>query len=169
MAIIAGHDFLHFRWEAVKFPPKEENNLCLRYAALRIWRLIGDVPGWFVRAIRFDVGFSPRLSLSNHGQRGIDTDSGDPRGELAGLTKSSQVRVGAEQGLLHCTFGILLVTDNGKNPLSGSLGVPSAELSKGLVVTRLSRLNKIIIRAQSIDQWLIMTVARRPHCEWHCF
>jgi hypothetical protein len=42
VAIIAGHYFLHFRWEAMKFLPKEENNLCLRYTALRIWRLIGD-------------------------------------------------------------------------------------------------------------------------------
>jgi len=39
----------------MKFLPKEENNLCLGYAALRIWRLIGDVPSWFVGAIRFDI------------------------------------------------------------------------------------------------------------------
>src|ERR1700735_2294634 len=108
VVIIAGYYFLHFRWEAVKFLPKEKNNLCRRYAMLRIWRLIGDVPGWFVRAIWFDIRFSPSLSLSNHGQRGIGTDSGDPRGELAGLTKSSQVHVGAEQCLLHRIFGILL-------------------------------------------------------------
>jgi len=47
-----------------------------------------------------------------------------------------------------------VVTDNGKNPLSGSLSVPPAELSKGLVVTRLSRLNKIILCAQGNEQWL---------------
>jgi hypothetical protein len=39
----------------MKFLPKEENNLCLRYAALRIWRLVDDVPAWFVRARRFDI------------------------------------------------------------------------------------------------------------------
>jgi hypothetical protein len=119
--------------------------------------------------MRFDICFSPRLSLSNHGQRGIDTDGGDPRGELAGLTKSSQVRVGAKQGLLHCIFGILLMTDNGKNPLLGSLSVPPAELSKGFVFTRLSRLHKIIIRAQGNGEWLIVAVARRPQCEWYSF
>ena len=54
MAIATGHCFLHYRRKAVKFLPKEENNLCLRYAALRIWRLIGDVPGWCLRAIRFN-------------------------------------------------------------------------------------------------------------------
>ena len=111
------------------------------------------------------IGLSPRLSFSNNGQRGIDTDGGDPRGELAGLTKSSQIRVGAEQGLLQGIFGVLLVTDDGKDPLSGNLSLPPAELSKGLVVTRLSRLNKITLRAQGNDQWL-MAVARRPHCEW---
>jgi hypothetical protein len=55
VAVIAGHYVLHFRREAKKFLPKEENDLCLRYAALRIWRLIGDVPGWFVRSRRFDI------------------------------------------------------------------------------------------------------------------
>jgi len=55
MAIIDCHCFLHFRWEAIKFLPKEEKNLCLCYAALRIRRLVCDVPGWFVRAIRFDI------------------------------------------------------------------------------------------------------------------
>jgi hypothetical protein len=55
VAIIAGYYFLHFRWKAMKFLPKEENSLCLRCEALRIWRMIGDVPGWFVRAIRFDI------------------------------------------------------------------------------------------------------------------
>jgi hypothetical protein len=44
VAIATGHCFLHYRRKAVKFLPKEENNLCLRYAALRIWRLIGDGP-----------------------------------------------------------------------------------------------------------------------------
>jgi hypothetical protein len=160
VAVIAGHYFLDVRWEAMKFLPKEENNLCLRYAALRIWCLIGDVPGWFVRAMRFDIEFSPRFSLSNHGKRGIDTDGGNPCRELEGPTKSSQVRVGAEQGFLHCIFGILVVTDNGKNPLLGSLSVPPAELSKGLVVTRLSHLHKIIIRAQCNGEWLIMAAAR---------
>jgi hypothetical protein len=153
----------------MKFLPKEEKNLCLRYATLRIWRLIGDVPGWFVRAIRFDIRFSPRLSLSNHAQRGIGTYSGDPRGELAGLTKSSQVRVGTEQGLLQSIFCILLVTDNGKNPLPGNLSMPPAELSKGFVVTRLSRLHKIIIRVQGNGEWLIIAVARLPQCEWGRF
>jgi hypothetical protein len=47
----------------------------------------------------------------------------------------SQARVGAEQGLLHCIFGIVLVTDNAKNPSPDMLGVPPAELSKGFVVT----------------------------------
>lgn len=41
----------------------------------------------------------------------------------------------------------------------------SAGLNKGLVFTRLSRLNKIILREQGNDQCLIMAVARRPHCE----
>jgi hypothetical protein len=169
VAIIAGHYFLHFRWETMKFPPKEEKNLCLHRAAFRIWRLIGDVPGWCLRAIRFDIGFSPRFSLSNHGQRGIDTDSGDPRGELAGLTKSSQVSVGAEQGLLQGIFGILMVTDDGKNSSPDSLSVPPAQLSKGLVVTRLSRPNKIIIGAQCIQQWIVMAAMRRHDREWGCF
>jgi hypothetical protein len=121
--------------------PKEENNLCLRYAVLRIWRLVGDVPGWFVRTMRFDIRLSPGLPLSNHCQRSIDTDSSDPRGELGGLTKSSHVCIGAEQGLLQGIFGVLLVTDNAKNPSFDRLSVPPAELSKCLVVTRLSRLN----------------------------
>jgi hypothetical protein len=165
VVIIAGHYFLHLRRKGMKSLPKEENNLSLRYAALWIWRLIGDVPGWSVRAKRFNIGFSPRLSLSNYAQRGIDTDSSDPRGELAALAESSQVSVGAEQGLLHCIFSVLLVADHGKNPFPGNLRVPPAELGKSLVVTRLSRLNKIIIRAQSNDQWLIMAVARRPRFE----
>src|ERR1700760_1947914 len=149
----------------MKFLPKEANNMRLRCTALRIWRLIGDVPGKFVRARRFDIRFSPGLSFSNYGKRGVDTNGGDPCGELARLTKSSQAGVCAEQGLLHCIFGILMVTDNGKDPSSGSLTMPPAELRKGPVVTRLSRLNKIVIRAQGHDQWLIMAVARRPHCE----
>jgi hypothetical protein len=136
----------------MKFLPKDENNLCLRCEALRIWRMIGDVPGWFVRAIRFDISFSPRLSLSNYGQRGIDTDSSDPRGELAGLTKSSQVRVGAKQRFLQSIFGILVMTDNTKNLLSGNLSVPPAELSKSFVVTQLSRLDKIIIGTLGQDR-----------------
>ena len=104
----------------MKFLLKEENNLGLRDAALRIWRLIGDVPGKFVRARRFDIRFSPGLSFSNYGKRGVDTNGGDPCGELARLTKSSQAGVCAEQGLLHCIFGILMVTDNGK-PTSWTL------------------------------------------------
>jgi hypothetical protein len=34
-----------------------------------------------------------------------------------------------EQRFLHCIFGILLVTDKGKNPSLGSPSVPPAELS----------------------------------------
>jgi len=135
VAIVARHYFLHFRWKAMNFLPKEENNLCLRYAALRIWRLVGDVPGWFVRAMRFDIRFSPSLPLPNHHRCYIDTDSSDPRGELAGPAKSSKVRVGAEQGLLQGIFGVLLVTEYAKNPSSDRLSVPPAELSKGLAVT----------------------------------
>jgi hypothetical protein len=149
----------------MNFLPKEKNNLCLRYAALRIWRRIDDIPGSFVRAMRFDIGFSPRLSLSNHGKRGIDTNGGEPRRKLAGPTKSSQVRVGAEQGFLHCIFGILPVTDNGNNSLSGSLSVPPAELSKSLVVTRLSSVDKIIIRTLDKDRQFRMAAVGRLFCE----
>jgi len=77
------------------------------------------------------------------------------------LAKSSQVRIGPEQRFLHCIFGILLVTDKGKNPSLGSPSVPPAELSKCLVVTRLSRLYKIIIRAQYNRERLIIAAARR--------
>jgi hypothetical protein len=59
--------------------------------------------------------------------------------------------------------------DDGEKFLSGNLNVPPAELSKGLVVTGLSRLKKIIIRAPGNDQWHIMAVARWHHCEWGGF
>jgi hypothetical protein len=39
----------------MKFLLKEENNLGLRDAALRIWRVVGDVTPWFVRVIGFDI------------------------------------------------------------------------------------------------------------------
>ena len=65
----------------------------------------------------------------------------------------------------HRIFGVFLLTDNSHDLLSGSPGVPPAQLSKGIVVTRLSRLDKIIIRAQSSGRSLILVGKGRPHFE----
>ena len=135
VVIVASHCFLHIQWQLQKFLPKEKNNLSLGYTTLRVRRLVGDVPGLFVRTGRFDIGFSPRLSLSNHRKCGIDADSGDPCGELTGPPKSPQVQVSPEQRLLHCIFGIVMVTDNTKNPSPDTLRMPLAELSKSIVIT----------------------------------
>jgi len=56
-------------------------------------------------------------------------------------------------------------TEVGMPPAMVRLSVPPAELSKGLVVTRPSRLNKIIIRTQGKDRRFLMAAVSRLLCE----
>src|ERR1700749_4071977 len=122
--IVASHCLLHVQWEFKEFFSKEKNNLSPCHSALGVECLVGDVPGGLVGAGRVDIGFSPRLSLSNHRKCGIDADSGDPCGEFTGPAKSPQVQVGTEQRFLHCIFGIVMVTDNAKNTSPDTLSMP---------------------------------------------
>jgi hypothetical protein len=77
----------------------------------------------------------------------------------------SQVLGRREISLLYCIFGILLMTNDGKNSLSCSLSVPPAELSKGHVITQPGRPNEIIIGAQCMEQWIVMDAMRYPQHE----
>jgi hypothetical protein len=63
---------------------------------------------------------------------------------------------------LQSILGVILVSDYPKYSSSDSLCVPSAEFSKGLVVTQLSCLYKIIIRALK-DRWALIVVAIGRH------